>query len=329
MSLPERTLNLEAEGRQKYNELRDHILEQTQTKKKPTQSVGAGPSTGTPKSFAKTEGKPQPPKVTTAKAAQAKKAAGSSGTTSKFPQTINLTANSPTSTSPHSFSASFHIQLGGHSLEVPITPDATKGKGPSVPRSNFPPKPTAATASSSASRKRAYSPEIVELASAPQKRAKPSNDAGFEWIEGIYLLSSPSLTERLNVPDDGLELTVRMDSANELFGAFKLHLINGVVRSSADVEPRADGASGKVVWCGHSGLFNPSSDVYPPRESMRGVLRFTQRKRDGKHTLKGNLEDVPDIGKLEFTGERISEGQPVQHLWEDFADMSVDGSQLA
>ena len=251
ITIPQRILNLEAQGRRRYNDLENQMLQERQQATESTQPSGA--SAGAP---------------------------GNPPTPSQGAQMGNPTI--PT-TQAFSAPATFHFHEGSSFIIQPTTAD-----------------PIAST----------------------------SNYVDFDFVKGTYVLSAPSLIARFDLPIDGLELIVRMDTRNRLFGAFKLHRIQGVVRSAAVIEPRNDGASAKVEWCGQDGIYCPTERIHPPRESMTGVLRFTRVNQTGEHRLEGSLEGVPGIGRLEFTGERSHEGHIIDDLWEDFSAMIVDDDQF-
>jgi len=166
-------------------------------------------------------------------------------------------------------------------------------------------------------KKRERSDDLMDI-EVPLKRVKLENNTDFEWLIGTYTIIPPAaLTEQWEVPGN-LDLTIRLDSDNGLFVEFDFYLCFGVMRSTTAIETRADGAFAKFEWCGREGD-DFSTEVYPPRSDMKGTLRFTRRKRDGRHIVKGVIEGIPACGRsVEFMGERTGTAGRMYRRWDDY-----------
>jgi hypothetical protein len=166
-------------------------------------------------------------------------------------------------------------------------------------------------------KKRERSDDLMDI-EVPQKRVKSENNIDFEWLTGAYTIIPPAaLTQQWEVPGN-LELAIRLDSDNGLFVEFDFHVCLGVMRSTTTIEIRADGAFAKFEWCGRDG-YDFTTEVYPPGFDMKGTLRFTRRKRDGRHVVKGVIEGMPACGgPVEFMGERIGVTGGMFRRWDDY-----------
>lgn len=305
MRVPEKILNLESEGNRRYNELLLHVLKETQSPQK-----GAGkPSTATGMPSKKTSN-PTPPKA----AASASKGKGATNKPSGKPATTKgggtssnsgpagrLATAKATKATPRTMP---NMGLGSFELveEIVVRTKFTQGKATGA----------------SAPRKRGRSPDRMDEASS-KKRARPDDEAtDFGFICGTYDISAPEILREWEYVGDNLQLVIGLDSEKRLFGSFQFGILSGVLRSPVDIEPRADGANAKFEWCGREEL--RGSEVYPHKPRMKGVLRFTRRKRDGRHTIKGSMEAVPTLGKCDFTGERVGELMVISERWEDYSE---------
>jgi hypothetical protein len=134
----------------------------------------------------------------------------------------------------------------------------------------------------------------------------------------MYDLTAPYLREQWSgdcVKDD-FRLCVTLDSERRMYGAFYIGFCSGLLRSTANIQPRADGANAKFEWCGREE--NGESSTYPHEPGQTGELRFTKQEQDGRHTVKGFINDFPAVGKLEFTGERIGDAVPIEDEWDAY-----------
>jgi hypothetical protein len=149
------------------------------------------------------------------------------------------------------------------------------------------------------------------------KRIRP--DAGstpFGFLTGVYDLTAPEIREQWEHIEEDFRLVITLDSKKRLYGAFLLGICSGILRSTVNIEPRADGANAKFEWCGREE--NGESSTYPPEFGMTGTLRFTKQGRDERHTIKGVIDEFPAVGRLEFTGVRISDAVEIAEEWGDY-----------
>jgi len=149
------------------------------------------------------------------------------------------------------------------------------------------------------------------------KRIRPDVDnTPFGFLTGVYDLAAQTIREEWEHIEEDFRLVITLDSKKRLYGAFLLGICSGILRSSVNIEPRADGANAKFEWCGREE--NGESSTYPPEPGMTGTLRFTKQGRNERHTIKGLIDNFPAVGKLEFTGVRISDGVEIAEEWGDY-----------
>lgn len=310
MRVSEKILNLEAEGNRKYNELLEHVLKETQVSKK-----GAGkPSKATAMPPKKTSN-PGPPKASTSASkgkGAAKRPIGKSTTTTGGGSSSNSgppgrSAKATAKNTPKKEPSSSIPSIKADDLGIKLPPRYHQRiEEPS------PPPP----------RKRSRSPDEFD-GMFSSKRVRPDDDiTEFGFLVGTYKISAPQISGEWSHVGNNFQLVIRLDSEKRLFGAFQLGIFSGVLRSLGDIQSRKDGASARFEWCGREEY--GGSEVYTPGPEMKGVLQFTKRKRDGRHTIKGSMEAVRGVGKCDFTGEMVGGLTRIWRDWEDFNQDAYD-----
>jgi len=337
MKIPEKVLNLEAEGSRKYRELSQLVLQETQAAKKgkgkavkidnqttiPASSKPAVSGTKTPASSSKVE---SPKKPTLAERISERGAAAGRATSSStaipgrvpgVPQTKAGARKTTGGPLPPRISKADEIldNYGDLVRDLPAFPPHTKQTARKSTGGLEP-------------RKRDRSPgDSNEGPSNKRARLDDDDDSSmFGYLTGTYDISAPHISEQWGFARY-LSLVVSLDSEKRLFGTFDLGICSGVLRSTVDMESRTDGASAKFEWCGqeeHGG-----SEVYTPSPEMKGILRFTRRRRDGRHTIKGTMECVRAVGKCEFTGEKVGNSTTIYRKWDDFNEEAYEWANKA
>ena len=324
MRIPEKILNLEAEGNRKYRELHQLVLQETQAAKKGASKTAKPKPTLPTRAPQKQNPKPSKPVASgskekgIAKASSASKASGKPNATASRAPAKNVTPVAP------------------RGPRTKLT--ARKTTGGQVPRqipkieedgfefSEYPKHRVQQTARKTtggmAPRKRSRSPGGYDEGPSNKRIRSDDDDTGFGYLTGTYDISAPKILGEWDYVGDNLQLIVTLDSERRLFGAFDFGILSGVLRSTVDIEPRADGASAKFEWCGREQY--SGSEVYTPKPRMKGVLRFTRRKRDGRHTIKGAMEDVPAVGTCDFTGEKVDDAMGISDDWDDFNEEAYE-----
>lgn len=331
MKIPEKILNLEAEGNRRYRELHEFVLKEVQSAKKSASRPPKGTAAALPTASAKSS-KPKPvrPVASTSKGKGAVKPvpASNAGATINIyigGHTVGQAATSQESARPHATRTkqTARKSTGGKAF-VPM-PDI-EHDGFEFFGNHINPRPPK-TPGGSGPKKRDRSPgDVGERL--PNKRIRPEDDdMDFRYLTGTYDVSAPHILAEWSFVDDSFSLVVAFDSERRLFGEFHLGVLSGVLRSVVDIEPRADGASAKFKWCGREEY--GGNEVYTPRPARKGVLRFTRRKRDGRHTVKAVMEDVPAMGKCEFTGEKVHEHTMISDKWDDYNEDAYEEANRA
>ena len=318
--IPERILNLEAEGNRKYKELSLLVLQETQSSKKSAVKTikvmkqTPAPLTGGGKPVASlSSGKgPTKPgavrKVVSKAAASRGAAASSSGATARAPK-LTASRTKPTARKATGYRTPRQAPtLDKDGFEILDSGD--------VPRKSQATKQTTRMGTGvRAPKKRDRSPGIPS-GGLPNKRVRTDDyDSPFGFLAGTYNLSAPAIREEWEFIKDKFRLVVKLDSVNSLFGAFHLGIASGVLRSIDDIEAQADGASANFEWCGEEE--NGEDTVFPPDYGLVGTLQFT-RKQNGRHTLQGVIEEFSAAGRCEFTGEKISDTTKIAEDWDDY-----------
>jgi hypothetical protein len=342
IKIPEKILNLESEGNRKYRELSQLVLQETQAGKKGTAKVSNPTSAPV---HASSKSKPVDPKPKAATSSSKGK-----GTVKPAPARKTSAKTNATSTG----GASSSNAGPGSAPEPPAS--RTKVTARKTTGGKLPPKvakmeqdgfeildnydelvrqlpgprtvQTARKATGGlAPRKRDRSPDGGDDGPS-NKRIRPDDDESmFGFLTGTYDISAPEISRQWSYARNGLNLVISLDSEKKLFASFYFGICSGVLRSTVDIEARADGASAKFEWCGREEY--AGDEIYPPAPGMNGVLRFTRRKRDGRHTVKGIMEGVRAVGKCDFTGEKVNDGTPIDEKWDDFDEDSYERANKA
>lgn len=165
-----------------------------------------------------------------------------------------------------------------------------------------------------ASKKRSRSP----VPEAARKRARTNDDSGFEWLAGTYTVTKADVLK--GWPEckfEKLKLVIRLDSDKKMFASFHFYVVQGVMRSTINIQSRPDGALASIEWCGEVGE-GFDGTPYPPTKEMKGALRFTRKPWEG-HIIEGVLKGVDATGKnIEFTAERTGRPTAQKVEWEEY-----------
>lgn len=328
MTVPEKILNLEAEGNRKYHDLIQIVLKETQKEKKQATNASTSKGKNVPKATSTLN---KEPKVSVPKASSSSAAKGASKSATKGPSTSKKFAPSTGKAGPSKSAAKGpkaarpqSANTGTKSTKAAprFTPGLKTEENHEFweipkPERDFQQEERKPAMHNPLPKKRERSDDLMDI-EVPQKRVKLENDPDFEWLTGAYTIIPPAaLTQRWEVPGN-LDLAIRLDPDNRLFVEFDFYICLGVMRSTTAIETRADGAFAKFEWCGRDG-YDFSTEVYPPGFNMKGTLRFTRRKRDGRHVVKGVIEGMPAYeGSVEFMGERTGTAGGMFRRWDDY-----------
>ena len=293
MRVPERILNLEADGNEKYKELQEAAVQKKSVSKKGTRKPTKFPVASSSKTVAKI----LPSSSKTGKAT--KPLSGKSASARRNASSKNISkAGEPTTKAP--------------------TKTTGRGKASTVVKSGARAKPiTTKVMEAQPSRKRKRSPDDSGDNPAKKRVLPGLDDSEFSFITGTYDISAPYIREQWDDLNPNFFLKVSLTSEKKLFAAFHLGIASGVLQSTVNINRRVSDANANFEWCGQQE--GGELEIYPPEDGMKGVLRFSSPFQDGHTTLKGVIEEFPAVGKLEFTAEKVKEDKIIEEKWDDYS----------